>query len=165
MHESYIGECTNAVVATPPWYYCWGLLYVGELDLTLYTTMVNVYCLIWQYHEEHGYGKIMDKRQLSLLIKTFHYTHSLAIGFIQWTLLFDLGQLHVNLLTNHCHGIPSWTSTSTHTNSWWGHRMNMDNNTLYRHILLTVESSHWELSACMTIPSNHTSHKPIHTRR
>lgn len=49
----------------------------------------------------------MDKRLLSLLIKTFHYTHSLAIGFIQWTLLFDLGQLHVDLLTDDSHGVPS----------------------------------------------------------
>ncbi len=64
-------------------------------------------CLILKYSEELGYGRIMDERQLRLLIKIFHYTHSLAIGFIQWTLLFDLGQLHVNLLTDHCHGIPS----------------------------------------------------------
>lgn len=37
----------------------------------------------------------------------FVHTHSLAIGFIQWTLLFDLGQLHVHLLTDHRHRITS----------------------------------------------------------
>lgn len=42
-----------------------------------------------------------------VLIKTFHYTHSLAVGFIEWTLLLDLGKLHVNLLTDHRHGISS----------------------------------------------------------
>lgn len=68
-------------------------------------------CLIWEYPRKLGYGRIMDERQLNSLTETLHYTHSLAIGFIQWTLLLDLGQLHVNLLADHCHGIPSWTST------------------------------------------------------
>lgn len=34
-------------------------------------------------------------------------TYSLAVGFIQRTLLLDLCQLHVDLLADHCHGVPT----------------------------------------------------------
>lgn len=44
--------------------------------------------------------------RLAIAMKLDH-THSLPIGFIQRTLLLDLGQLHVDLLTNDSHRVSS----------------------------------------------------------
>lgn len=33
------------------------------------------------------------------------HTYSLAISLVEWALLFDLGQLHVDLLADHSHGV------------------------------------------------------------
>ena len=39
------------------------------------------------------------------------YTYGLAVGFIERTLLFNFGQLHVDLLTYYSHGVSSYTRT------------------------------------------------------
>ena len=39
------------------------------------------------------------------------YTYSLAIGFIERTLLFYFSQLHVDLLTYYSHGVSAFTQT------------------------------------------------------
>lgn len=33
------------------------------------------------------------------------YTYSLAISLVEWTLLFDLSQLHIDLLADHSHRV------------------------------------------------------------
>lgn len=77
----------------------------------IYLIMVNADCVTWEY--------MTMLRKQTRGKESFHQTHSLAVGFIQRTLLFDLGQLHVNLLANHGHGISSWTGKrvwiKTHT--------------------------------------------------
>lgn len=56
----------------------------------------------------YGCGQVAAGLWIGLVAVTAQGTHRLPVGLVEGTLLFDLGQLHVHLLTDHCHGVPTY---------------------------------------------------------